>query len=67
MFRFLMGYENLQIIKVTLAVVAPWPGEDFFDIGILPLALTHVADRSWMIEIERNKIFKQQSVALQRS
>ena len=44
-FGFLMGDENLQIIKVTLAVVAPRPGEDLLDVGILSLAFAHVAGR----------------------
>jgi len=42
-FGFLMRDENLQIIEVTLAVVAPRPSEDLLDIGVLSLALAHAA------------------------
>lgn len=48
-FGLLMGDENLQIIKVTLAVVTPRSSEDLLDVGILSLALAHVDDRSGMI------------------
>jgi hypothetical protein len=44
-FGFLMRDENLQIIEVTLTVVAPRPSEDLLDIGVLSLALAHVAGR----------------------
>jgi hypothetical protein len=37
-----MRDENLQIIEVTLAVVAPWPSEDLLNIGVLSLALAQV-------------------------
>jgi hypothetical protein len=50
-FGFLMGDENLQIIEVTLAVVAPRPSEDLLDVRILSLALAHIAGRLWMIEL----------------
>ena len=40
-----MRDENLQIIEVTLTVVAPWSSEDLFDIGVLSLALAHAAGR----------------------
>ena len=50
-FGFLMGDENLQVIKVTLAVVAPRPSEDLLDVGVLSLALAHVAGWDVMIEL----------------
>ena len=46
MFRFLMGYENLQVVEVTLTVVAPRTGEDLFDLWMLPL-FTHVGSDVW--------------------
>jgi len=32
-----VGYEDFEVVKVTLTVVAPWPREDFFDIGVSSL------------------------------
>jgi hypothetical protein len=45
MFRFLVGYENLKVVEVALAVEAPWPLELLVEIGI-PLAfLRHLCGR----------------------
>lgn len=37
----LMRDKELQILKVTLAVVAPWPRQDVLDIGVTALLLAH--------------------------
>ena len=37
MFRFLMGNENLQVVEVALAVIAPWSLELLLEVWI-PLA-----------------------------
>lgn len=41
MLRFLMVDQDLQIIKVTLTVVAPWPREDLFDVWVVALLFGH--------------------------
>ena len=33
--------ENLEIVKVTLAVIAPWSRKDFFHVGMTALLLRH--------------------------
>jgi hypothetical protein len=39
-----MRNENLEIIKVALAVVAPWPIEYVLDGRVSLLSFTHVDD-----------------------
>lgn len=34
--------QNLEIIKITLTVIAPWPGEDLLEVRMLPLGLDHL-------------------------
>ena len=35
--------ENLQIIEISFTVVAPWPGDNFIEVGVFPLILDHCA------------------------
>ena len=37
----LMIYEDLEIVEVALAVVAPRSRKDFFDVGVVALLLRH--------------------------
>lgn len=41
MLRFLVGYEDLQVVEVALAVEAPWPLELLVEIGISLAFLRH--------------------------
>jgi hypothetical protein len=41
-FGFLMIDENLEVVEIALAVVAPWSRKDFFDVGMMTLLLGHV-------------------------
>lgn len=41
MLRLLMGDEDFEIVEVALAVVTPWPSEDFLNVGVSSL-LTHL-------------------------
>ena len=41
MLGFLVVDQDLQVIKVSFAVVAPRSSQDLFDIGVLALVLTH--------------------------
>jgi hypothetical protein len=36
-----MRDEDFKIVKVALAVVTPWPTEDFLDVGVTSF-LTHL-------------------------
>ena len=37
MLRLLMRDEDFEIVKVALAVVTPWPTEDFLNVGVSSL------------------------------
>jgi hypothetical protein len=41
MFRFLVRDENLQVVKVALAVVAPWPVELLVEVRVSLAFLRH--------------------------
>ena len=41
MLRLLVIDQDFQIVKVSLAVIAPWPGKDFLDVGVLSLGFSH--------------------------
>ena len=41
MFCFLVIDENLQVIKVALTVITPWARQDFFQVGVIALLLSH--------------------------
>lgn len=40
----LMRDQELQIFKVSLAVVTPWSRQELLDIGLLSLLLAHLRD-----------------------
>lgn len=48
---FLMIDQDFQIIKISLTVVTPWPGQGFFNVGVTPLLLSH-ADGIRVLETE---------------
>ena len=41
MLSFLMIDQDLQIIKIALTIVAPWPRQNFFDIWMSSLLFRH--------------------------
>ena len=45
MLGLLVGDEQLQVLEVALAVVAPRPGQDFLDVGVTALLLPHGGQR----------------------
>ena len=45
-FGLLMADENLEIIEIAFAVVAPWSRKDLFDIGVVALFLGHLVGHS---------------------
>ena len=46
MFGFLVGNQDLEVVKVALAIVAPWPLELLVQIGISLALLRHVGGRT---------------------
>ena len=42
MLCFLMIDENLEVVKITFTVIAPWSRQDFFDIWVASLLLRHL-------------------------
>lgn len=42
MLGLLMGDQELEIFEISFAVVAPWPRQELFDIGLLSLLLAHL-------------------------
>lgn len=49
MFCFLVIDEDLEIVKVAFAVIAPRTRENLLDVGVLTLLLCHV-DRVWEVD-----------------
>lgn len=47
MFSFLMGNENLEVVEVALAVVAPWSLEFLVEIWVPLALLRHCGGRVW--------------------
>lgn len=48
MLRFLMRDQDLQVIKVPLAVIAPRAVKNLFEIGVAALFLTHGGWGMWL-------------------
>lgn len=45
MFSFLVRDEDLQVIEITLTIIAPWPSQQLLNIGMTALLLAHLTDR----------------------
>lgn len=66
MLCFLMVDQDLQIIKVTLTIVAPWPRKDLFDVWVVALLLGHVERRAGVDLSEDSKTDRAHYVATKR-
>lgn len=41
-FRFLVGNQELQVLEISFAVVAPWSRQELFHVRLLSLLLSHL-------------------------
>jgi hypothetical protein len=51
MFRFLVRDENLQVVKVALAIVTPWPVELLVEVRVSLALLRHRRDREGVVRV----------------
>jgi hypothetical protein len=51
MFRFLVRDENLQVVKVALAIVTPWPVELLVEVRVSLALLCHRRDREGVVRV----------------
>ena len=51
--RLLMVNQDLQVVKVSLAIVAPGSGQNLLNVGMFALVLDHCC---WFLTFERSKL-----------